>query len=106
MKFPTESAYRENCGGSLDHTLDFLRRTERLQIPVWVRHVIAPGLTDTPASLRAVRDLCAAFRTSRNRVAAVQEHLRGKYEALGIPFPMAGRPAYTQKHIDMLLSAL
>ena len=107
VKFPTESAYRENCGGSLDHTLDFLRRTERLRIPVWVRHVIAPGLTDTPASLRAVRDLCAAFSNiEKIEWLPFKNICAEKYEALGIPFPMAGRPAYTQKHIDMLLSAL
>ena len=107
VKFPTESAYRENCGGSLDHTLDFLRRTERLQIPVWVRHVVAPGLTDTPASLRAVRDLCAAFSNiEKIEWLPFKNICAEKYEALGIPFPMAGKPAYTQKHIDMLLSAL
>lgn len=107
VKFPTESAYRENCGGSLDHTLDFLRRTERLRIPVWVRHVVAPGLTDTPASLRAVRDLCAAFSNiEKIEWLPFKNICAEKYEALGIPFPMAGRPAYTQKHIDMLLQAL
>ena len=107
VKFPTESAYRENCGGSLDHTLDFLRRTERLRIPVWVRHVVAPGLTDTPASLRAVRDLCAAFSNiEKIEWLPFKNICAEKYEALGIPFPMAGKPAYTQKHIDMLLSAL
>ena len=107
VKFPTESAYRENCGGSLDHTLDFLRRTERLRIPVWVRHVVAPGLTDTPASLRAVRDLCAAFSNiEKIEWLPFKNICAEKYEALGIPFPMAGKPAYTQQHIDMLLSAL
>ena len=107
MKFAEEADYRAHCGGSLAHTLDFLRLTARLDIPVWVRHVVAPGLTDMPASLRAVRDLCAAFSNiEKIEWLPFKNICAEKYEALGIPFPMAGRPAYTQKHIDMLLQAL
>ena len=107
VKFAEEADYRAHCGGSLAHTLDFLRLTARLDIPVWVRHVVAPGLTDMPASLRAVRDLCAAFSNiEKIEWLPFKNICAEKYEALGIPFPMAGRPAYTQKHIDMLLQAL
>ncbi len=107
VKFPTESGYRENCGGSLAHTLDFLRLTARLQVPVWVRHVVAPGLTDTPASMRAVRDLCAGFpNIEKIEWLPFKNICAEKYKAFGIPFPMDGKPAYSQKHIDLLLQAL
>ena len=81
VKFAEEADYRAHCGGSLAHTLDFLRLTARLDIPVWVRHVVAPGLTDTPASLRRV------FEHRENRVAAVQEHLRGEVRSARHPVP-------------------
>lgn len=107
LKFPTEADYRAHCGGSLLHTLDFMRLTERLSIPLWVRHVIAPGLTDMPSSLRAVRDLCAEFSNlEKIEWLPFKNICAAKYESLGIEFPMADKPAFSQKHIDMLLAAL
>ena len=42
IKFPTEAQYKSHCGGSLQHTVDFMRLTESMHIPLWVRHVVAP----------------------------------------------------------------
>lgn len=107
VKFPTEDGYRTHCGGSLEHTLDFMRLTEHMGIPMWVRHVVAPGLTDTSASMRAVRDLCAGFSNlEKIDWLPFKNICISKYESLGIPFPMEGKPAFSQKHIDMLLSSL
>ena len=107
VKFPTEEGYRAHCGGSLGHTLDFMRLTERMGVPLWVRHVVAPGLTDTPASMRAVRDLCGEFSNlEKIEWLPFKNICASKYENLGIPFPMAGKPAFSHKQIDMLLAAL
>ena len=107
IKFPTEEGYRQHCGGSLAHTLDFLHLTEQRNIPVWVRHVVAPGLTDTPQSMRAIREICARFpNIVKTEWLPFKDICISKYESLGIPFPMAGRPAFSQKHIDMLLESL
>ena len=61
IKFPTEAQYKAHCGGSLQHTVDFMRLTESMHIPLWVRHVVAPGLSDTVKSLRAVKALAESF---------------------------------------------
>lgn len=107
VKFPTEEGYKQHCGGSLTHTLDFLQLTERMDIPVWVRHVVAPGLTDTPQSMRAIRAICARFSNiEKIEWLPFKNICISKYENLGIEFPMAGKPAFSQKHIDMLLDAL
>ncbi|MGN0478820.1 MAG: pyruvate formate-lyase-activating protein [Hominenteromicrobium sp.] len=107
VKFPTEAGYRAHCGGSLTHTLEFMRLTEQMGIPLWVRHVVAPGLTDTPSSMRAVRDLCAGFSNlEKIEWLPFKNICASKYENLGIPFPMEGKPAFSQKHIDLLLKSL
>lgn len=107
LKFPTEEAYHQNCGGSLQHTLDFLRLTEKMGIPVWIRHVVAPGLTDTLESLRGIKTLCAKFSNiEKIEWLPFKNICLSKYENLGIPFPMAGKPAFTQQHIDKLLAEL
>jgi len=107
LKFPTETAYREHCGGSLQHTLDFLKLTENMGIPVWIRHVVAPGLTDTPASMRAIRDLCGQFSNiEKIEWLPFKNICIEKYKSLGIEFPIADMPAYSQQHSGMILSAL
>ena len=74
IKFPTEAQYKSHCGGSLQHTVDFMRLTESMHIPLsWVRrYVVAPGLSDTVESLRAVKALAVVvLQFGENRVAAV-----------------------------------
>ena len=47
-----------------------------------------------------MRDLCAAFSNiEKIEWLPFKNICAEKYEALGIPFPMAGKPAYTQKHM-------
>ena len=107
LKFSTEEAYRENCGGSLQHTLQFLKLCERMQIPVWIRHVVAPGLTDTAESLRAVQALCAGFSNiEKIEWLPFKNICITKYESLGIPFPMQDAPAVSAAYLDTLLSQL
>ena len=107
LKFPTEETYRENCGGSLQHTLQFLKLCERMQIPVWIRHVVAPGLTDTVESLRAVQALCAGFSNiEKIEWLPFKNICITKYENLGIPFPMQDAPAVSTAYLDTLLSQL
>lgn len=104
LKFTTEEAYRENCGGSLRHTLDFLRLTEKMGIPVWIRHVVAPGLTDTPESIRAVKAICAEFSNiEKIEWLPFKNICVPKYESLGMDFQMGDAPALSQKQLEKLL---
>ena len=107
LKFTTEEAYRENCGGSLQHTLAFLTLCEKMHVPVWIRHVVAPGLTDTVDSLRAVKAICAQFSNiEKIEWLPFKNICMTKYDTLGIPFPMKERPALSQQYIDTLLKEL
>ena len=58
LKFSSEEGYRAHTGGSLAHTLDFLALTQELGVPLWVRHVVIPGLTDGEAHIRALARIC------------------------------------------------
>lgn len=105
LKFPTDDAYRENCGGSLQHTLDFLRKTEEMGIPVWIRHVVAPGLTDTPESLSAIKALCSRFSNiEKIEWLPFKNICAPKYESLGMKFQMGDAPAVSDAQIEKLLS--
>lgn len=105
LKFTTEEAYRENCGGSLRHTLEFLKLTEKMGIPVWIRHVVAPGLTDTTEGLLAVKTLCKAFpNIEKIEWLPFKNLCVPKYESLGLKFQMGDAPALSAARLEALLS--
>ncbi|HIT08034.1 MAG TPA: pyruvate formate lyase-activating protein [Candidatus Merdivicinus faecavium] len=94
IKQTTNEAYRAYAGCSMESPLFFLRQLEARGIPVWVRQVIVPGLTDTAENLERLGILLAPFRCVQkvellpfHKVCAV------KYEKLGIPFPFDCYPA-------------
>ena len=59
MKMTTEQDYDEKIGGSLRQVMDFLLLLERQKIPVWIRQVVVPGITDSRENLFRLADLLA-----------------------------------------------
>jgi pyruvate formate lyase activating enzyme len=76
--------------GRLAPTVRFAHRLAERGIPIWVRFVLVPGLTDDPANVDAVADIVAAVPTVE-RVEVLPFHRlgAGKYAALGLDFPLA-----------------
>lgn len=106
LKFPTEEGYRLHCGGSLVHTEAFLRLTEELGVPLWVRHVVVPGLTSAPESLRAVWEKAHSFRNLEKLEWLPFHNLCAeKYEAAGLAFPLGNTPALSGPELEELLRA-
>lgn len=68
--------------------LDFLEAQHK---PTWIRHVVVPTLTDDDARLHALATHISKY-TCVERVEILPYHTMGvhKYEALGIPYPLAG----------------
>ena len=78
--------------------LAFAKYLEEKQIPVWIRHVVVPGITDDPALLTRL----GAFIGGLSNVKALDVlpyHIMGvtKYEELGIPYPLKGVEPATRK---------
>lgn len=61
--------------------------------PMWVRHVLVPGLTDDEAELREMADFLQGLGNVR-RVEVLPYHTLGvfKWEKLGITYPLDGVP--------------
>ncbi|WP_433716834.1 pyruvate formate-lyase-activating protein [Actinoplanes sp. CA-051413] len=92
IKSGDEDTYHAVTGtGRLEPTVRFAHRLAGRGIPIWVRFVLVPGLTDDPANVDAVADLVAAVPTIE-RVEVLPFHRLGaaKYAALGLDFPLAG----------------
>ena len=78
--------------------LAFARYLEQKKVPVWIRHVVVPGITDDPGQLSRL----GSFIGSLSNVKALDVlpyHTLGvsKYRELGIPYPLEGVPQATQQ---------
>ena len=86
--------YHSITGQSPQEFLQFLSAVQNAGTPLWIRHVVVPGLTDSDAHLEELR---AYLHTIRNiqRVELLPYHTLGvnKYHALGIPYSLKDVPA-------------
>ena len=85
--------YRRLTGVDVHPTLAFARRLADRAIPVHVRFVLVPGLTDAAANVAGVARFAAALGNVE-RVDVLPFHKLGaaKYAGLGLPFPLAETP--------------
>lgn len=92
--------YRRLTGGDLHPTLRFARRLADQAIPVHLRYVLVPGLTDDDANVSGVARFAASLGNVE-RVDVLPFHKLGatKYQTLGIMFPLAGTPTPTPAQI-------
>lgn len=107
LKFPTEEGYRQYCRGSLGQTEAFAALVAEKQVPLWVRHVVAPGLNDTLEDMAAVKSW-AQRQPTLEKIEWLPFHnlCLEKYQQLGVPFPLAGTPPMDREKLDRLVAAL
>lgn len=69
-------------------------------IPMWIRHVLVPGLTDEEEGLRRMGEFIRTLRTVE-RVEVLPYHTLGvfKWERLGLEYPLAGIPTPTPESV-------
>ncbi|MFF5288384.1 pyruvate formate-lyase-activating protein [Paractinoplanes globisporus] len=79
--------------GTLSPTIRFAHRLAERGMPIWIRFVLVPGLTDAEPNVAAVASIAAELPTVE-RVEVLPFHRLGvpKYDALGLPFPLAATP--------------
>lgn len=107
LKFSTEEEYRRNCGGSIQSVQSFLRRTEERNIPLWIRHVVVPGLTDGRKSLEKIAQMARSY-SNLQKIEWLPFHTMclEKYRKLGIPFPLEHTPPMEQAVLQELTENL
>lgn len=100
MKSPYPGIHRELTGRSLDPVLRFAGQVSEHRIPLRIRHVIVPGITDKEDSLQSLGELLRTFPTLQE-LEVLPYHTMGeeKYTELGITYPLAGVPAFDKKDV-------
>lgn len=101
IKHIDDAMHRRLTGHSNQAVLACARYLSERGVPVWVRHVLVPGWTDTDEWLHALRAFIDTL-TNVERVEVLPYHTMGvyKYQKMGIPYPLEGVAAPTQERID------
>lgn len=107
LKFADAEAYRTHCGASLEQVLRFLKLTQAMAAPLWVRHVVVPGLTDQPEQARGIARIAGQFdNLQKLELLPFRKLCAEKYERLGIPFPLKDTPELGEEAIQALYELL
>lgn len=93
MKSIDPQMHKKLTGRTNENILEMARELDRLNKPVWIRHVLVPGWTDDEASARNLRKFLEGLHNIR-RIEVLPYHTLGvyKYEVLGLPEPLPGVP--------------
>lgn len=107
IKFTSDEAYGGCAGGSLVKVEGFLEKAAESNVPLWVRHVVVPGYTDTEEEVTRMVSIAQKYKTLRKiELLPFHKLCVPKYEALKIPFRCADIPecsAETIKKLSVLL---
>ena len=76
------------------HILEFAAYLNEKQVPMWIRHVVVPGITDDDKYLCELGYFIGQFQNLK-ALDVLPYHTMGevKYEKLGIPYRLKGVPA-------------
>jgi pyruvate formate lyase activating enzyme len=92
-------------GKAIGPTLEFLKRCAALQIPVWLRHVVIPGITDDPAEIKAMAEFGASLgNVERMDVLPFHQMGRYKWHALGLNYPLENTPTPSNELVQQVIS--
>ncbi len=100
IKHYTADGFRLVTGCESDESLRFLDTLQKANVPIWIRHVVVPGLTYDDAHLEG---LIKYLQTLKNiqRVELLPYHTLGvsKYHALNISYPLEDVPALAAEEL-------
>ena len=107
LKFATPEEYKTHCKADMEKVLSFYRLAAERNVPLWVRHVVVPGLNDNLEDLRAIKTLAESF-PNLEKIEWLPFHnlCLEKYQQMGIPFPLEGTDNLDDRRLEELVSQL
>ena len=89
IKHIDPEAHQKLCSQPLAPILDFARYLDAHSVPMWIRHVVVPGITDREADLyRLGRFIGTLSSVKALDVLPYHDMGKVKYEKLGIDYPL------------------
>ena len=107
IKFTTENDYKLYTGGTLGATLEFLNYLEAINMPVWIRHVVVPGINDNEQDVLRLKELISPHKNvTRVELLPFMRLCVPKYAQLGRPFLLADTPEMDSNRLNELAGLL
>lgn len=90
--------HKKLTGHDNHRILAFAKYLRDRKIPVWIRHVVVPGITDDPEELRQLGHFLAEL-TNMKALDVLPYHTMGKvkYERLGMEYPLGDTPPLSKE---------
>ncbi|MBR4040074.1 MAG: pyruvate formate lyase-activating protein [Clostridia bacterium] len=91
IKHIDDGAHRDLTGMSNTGVLAFAKYLEEKNVPLWVRHVLVPGITDSEDALSHLGGFIGRLRNLK-ALDVLPYHTMGrvKYEQMGMRYPLEG----------------
>jgi len=89
IKHIDPQAHQKLCGQPVEGILQFAHYLDEKKIPVWIRHVVVPGITDRKEDLYRLGQFIAKLHNVKALdVLPYHDMGKSKYERLGIDYPL------------------
>ncbi|MBU9745042.1 pyruvate formate lyase-activating protein [Lachnospiraceae bacterium ASD3451] len=105
IKHIDPEAHRALTGQPNDPALNFARYLGERGTPLWIRHVVVPGITDDPQALKRLGAFIGVLPTLK-ALDVLPYHSMGaaKYDALGLDYPLKGLQDMPKEEAKVLRS--
>lgn len=93
IKFDNDNDYKKYCGGDIKQVYNFLNLTREMNVPLWIRRVIIPGINDTPDNIIKLKETVSLYpNLEKVELLPFRKLCIAKYEELGIDFKPVNIP--------------
>ena len=101
IKHIDDEEHKKLTGHTNKNILDCARYLSEQGIPMWIRHVLVPGITDNDEYLKKTREFIDTLDTVM-KVEVLPYHTLGEYKwkELGIPYKLEGVEPPTEERIQ------
>ena len=97
IKHINDDEHKKLTGMSNKNVLEFAEYLSKNKIPVWIRHVVVPGITDNEKSLMELGKFLAKLNNIKALdVLPYHDMAVSKYENLKIPYSLKGVPSLSK----------
>ena len=93
VKHYDATQYKEITGVLIEKSLAFLKAAQEANVPLWIKHVVVPRLTDDVEHITKLKEYITTIKNVK-QVELLPYHSMGakKYKEIGIPYKLAGVP--------------
>jgi len=107
IKHINDEKCKELVGHSNKQELEFAKYLSDNNIPVWIRQVIVPGITDNEEDLLQLKEFINSLKNVKNiELLPYHELGKSKWENLGLDYELEGVPSATKEDIERVKKVL